>query len=460
MPEPTGGRKRTGRARISRRTLLKALGTAAVSVRVPAAMAQSAAVIGGGFDALVAAMKPGTWRKINRNRPHEIALRRTKANFDGGAHAGLPDTWPSDAAVAESGYSGGVGPATGVYAFSKHTFDPLTGRAFHMGGGHAATHDNTIFRFDPGSGLWSIAHKSGRLYPARGNLPPAWSHQMIPQQRERSDYWVDVNAAGQPMPSATHTYGTCLWEDGGDRAYISGTYGEISGSGNLGSCWVWDSSNNALREHWYDPTDWRTNAGFSHNDGIGLDPIAYAPETGFLYRYAPFKVYRIADPWNAPRESLLASNGALHNYCGHHIDMVSFIDDTAGGAISLFQHYRDSDPRTQWQYIRAVDRWPTIQQGVYERADPVAIFRKGTVDARGFCRSLAGNTIVCWDRGPDLYEFRPANPFSETRIVRITERPAGDLPPAQTTAYCRIERLPRHGAYICGADGDVWVYKA
>lgn len=452
-----------GGTRISRRAVLKALGTIAVSARVPPAVAQSAATIGGnGFDAMVAAMKPGSWRKINRNRPHEIALARTKANFDGGAYAGLPDTWPTDAAVAEAGYSGGVGPATGVYAFSKHVFDPLTGRAFHMGGGHASTHDNTIFRFDPGSGMWSIAHNSGRLYPVRGNPPPAWSHQVGPRKPIRSDYWVDVNAAGQRMPSATHTYGTCLWEDGGDRVYISGTYGEISGNGLLGSCWVLDLATNALHEHWYDPIGGRTNAGFSHNDGRGLQPLAYSAETRLLYRYAPWKVYRIADPWNSPHESILTTNGALHDYCGYHVDMVSFIDDTAGGSISLFQHYRDDRLKAQWQYIRSVDRWPTIQQGVYERADPMTIFAKGAVAARGFCRSLAGNTIICWDGTRHLYEFEPAHPFSETRIVRITGEPTGDLPPVgvNTLGYCRIERLPRHNAYICGAEGNVWVYKA
>ena len=463
MRHPTGGRKRRSRIRVSRRTVLKALGAIAASARVPAALAQSAAAIGGnGFDAMVAAMKPGSWRKINRNRPHEIALPRTRANFDGGAFAGLPDTWPDDAAVAAAGYDGGVGPVTGVYAFSKHVFDPLTGRAFHMGGGHASTHDNTIFRFDPGSGLWSIAHESGRLYPVRGNAAPAWSHQIAPGNPVRSDYWVDVNAAGQPMPSATHTYATCLWEDGGDRVYISGTYGQISGNGLLGSCWAWDSATNALHEHWYDPVGGRTNAGFSYNDGIGLEPVAYAPETGLLYRYAPWKVYRISDPWNAPHETLLTTNGALHNYCGHHFDMVSFVDRTAGGAISLFQHYRDSDPKTQWQYVRAVDRSPTIQQGLYAHVDPAAIFAKGDVAARGLCRSLAGNTIICWDGTRHLYEFQPANPFSETRIVRITERPTGDLLPERvnTVGYCRIERLPRHDAYICGAEGNVWVYKA
>ena len=87
-----------GRGRVSRRSVLTALGAIAVSARFPAARAQSATTIGGdGFDAAVAAMKSGTWRKISRNRPHQIALARTKANFDGGAYAGLPDTWATDA---------------------------------------------------------------------------------------------------------------------------------------------------------------------------------------------------------------------------------------------------------------------------------------------------------------------------------------------------------------------------
>jgi len=448
------------RSGVSRRSVLAALGTVAVAARIPVALAQSAATIAGnGFDAAIAAMKPGTWRKISRNRPHEIALARTKANFDGGAHAGLPDTWPTDAAVAKDGYVGGVGPAIAVYAYSKHVFDPLTGRGFHMGGGHAATHDNTIFRFDPGTGLWSIAHNSGRLYPVLGHPGPAWSHQIVPAKPGRSDYWVDVNAEGQPMPSATHTYGSCLWEEGSDRVYISGTYGQIHGNGKLGSCWVWDSATNALREHWYDPIGGRTKAGMAFSDNIGLEPIAYAPETGVVYRYAPSKVYGISDPWNAPRETMLTSNGALRYYCAYHMDMVSFIDDTAGGAVSLFQHQFDRNPTVQWHYIRAIDRKPTtMQQGTYTRSDPSSIFIKHDAGARGHCRSLAGNTIICWEGDQHLYEIRPANPFSDTRIVRITDQPGGDLPKSQ--GYCRIERLPRHGAYICGVAGDVWVYKA
>lgn len=448
---------------ISRRRLLKSLGLGAIAVsaRGPTAVAQSAAVIGGnGFDAMVAAMKPGTWRKISHNRPHQVALARTKANFDGGAYAGLPDTWPNDAAVARGGYGGGVGPATAIYAYSKHVFDPLTGRAIHTGGGHAATLDCTIFRFDPGSGLWSIAHKSGRFYPMRGHPAPMWSHQIPPPNPRPQDYWVDDNVDGQPMPSAMHTYGSCLWEYGSDRAYISGIYGGIYGNQQLGSCWVLDVSTNALRQHWYVPK--RTNAGFSYNDGIGLQPIAYAPETGSIYRYAPWNVYQINDPWNEPRESPLVSNHALHDYCAHHAEMVSFVDDSVGGgAVSLFQHHRDNGA-VQWDYIRAINRMPTIQQGAYARANPASIFAKRDVAARGLCRSLAGNTVVCWEGGYHLYEFRPANPFAETRIVRITEKAAGDPPPANVNAlgYCRIERLPRHGAYICGADGYVWVYKA
>lgn len=453
----------TRRRRVSRRAVLKAIGTIAATARMPAAIAQSASEIGGGFDAAVAAMKPGTWRKISRNRPHDIALARTRANFDGGAHAGLPDTWPDDAAVGAAGNSGGVGWARGLYAYSKHAFDPLTGRAFHMGGGHAATHDCTIFRFDPGSGLWSIAHRSGKLYPIAGNPGPAWSHQIVPA----TGYWVDVNGAGQMMPSATHTYGACLWEQGSDRVYISGTYGQMSGSGHIGSCWVWDAGTNALREHFYDPTGAypRSNAGFAHYDGSGLQPIAAAPEAGAVYRYAPRTVFRIGDPWNAPREAVLPANGALRGSCGYHVEMVAFLDDTAGGAVSLFQHERDRHPAVQWHYIRAVDRIATMQQGTYALSDPASIFGVKDVAARGFCRSLSGTSIVCWEGGRHLYEFRPADPFSDTRIVRITDDPAGE-PPAvnenrpEYPAYCRIERLPRHNAYICGAEGGIWVYKS
>lgn len=109
--------------------------------------------------AQLSGMAAGEFKQLNTNAPWDVALARTRANFDAGS------TWASDAAVSTAIVAASL---NSFGAYSSPAINFATGQVRFRGGGHADGGDSSIFAFNPATSFaWVLAHK-GAMYDSSG----------------------------------------------------------------------------------------------------------------------------------------------------------------------------------------------------------------------------------------------------------------------------------------------------
>lgn len=96
-------------------------------------------------------MAAGEFKKLNTNTPFDVALARTRANFDAGS------TWANDAAVASAIKAANL---TNMGAYSGPTINFDTGEVVFAGAGHGDSGDGSHFSWSTSTLAWSLSHKS------------------------------------------------------------------------------------------------------------------------------------------------------------------------------------------------------------------------------------------------------------------------------------------------------------
>ena len=102
--------------------------------------------------AQLSGMVAGEFKQLNTNDFFDVALARTRANFDAGS------TWANDAAVLSAVKAANN---TNMCAFSGPAINHDTGEVKFCGGGHADSGDGSIFDFSPATSFaWTLEKKS------------------------------------------------------------------------------------------------------------------------------------------------------------------------------------------------------------------------------------------------------------------------------------------------------------
>jgi len=105
--------------------------------------------------AQIAGMAAGEFKQLNTNYPWDVALARTRANFDAGS------TWTDDAAVLGAI---NAASASSMTPYSGPSVNPENGNIKWTGGGHADSGDGSIFDWDPSSSFaWTLEHASPKI---------------------------------------------------------------------------------------------------------------------------------------------------------------------------------------------------------------------------------------------------------------------------------------------------------
>lgn len=465
-------------------------GTMVPAVRAP--IRRAAALTG--LAALIRSKAPGVdqWFKVNTNAISDVALARTKDNFDGGASIGISDTWADNDAVALGGSSGGIGSAGEMYdiatGYSKASIDRESGRVIHPTMGHTDTGDGSGFGIEPGATAWSRLWKGGRIvrYEDAGHSSrlPAWSHQAlatVPGDGATAFQWITVtDADGNERPHTGHHYAGDFIdpETGVYYASMTAGYGNPATSAP-GGVWKYDPATGLYTEHWYsaDTTLYGTalsRDGFIRQNGGAYSAVVHDPITGrLLFFWNSFFIYEVSDPTGTPSVARKVINGA--NFTTYDPascpEMVIIPDPLTPGEKAMFMHRADSHASAEFVLYHDLNTSDFTEVAYTYTNDPSAVFGRASSQYDSFDHNEVDKRIVVSQGDRKIYkiDYDGISDPADFQLVEMTSSPtgvggSGDLPPT-TQGQCRIRYLKDVSAelgmelYGMVTRGDYYIYR-
>ena len=470
-------------------------------------------------DAQISGMVAGEFKKINTNNFTDVALARTRANFDAGS------VWANDAAVLTDIKSAVNANLT---AFSGSSVNPETGQIMFHGGGHADSGDGSIFGFNPSDSLaWKLEHKSG-MYdgsvhqvttsisaitsgtPPRitidddiakdgdqgvitGSTDANGTYQIVRISATQVDLYNVDGALGTQYTafaggSLTDSTGTLTIDVGvapggagnhfvhpntdgdfmppsahsyhpkwiGDaRWLLSSTY-VFKGAADQNRIWILDDE---VVYRSYHDTDFTA-------DGAALENGAYAYDTtlGRIYGFTPatvggnFITYEWESGQGADSDFQKVISTATHATASGKEGSDATTMPQAGTPANRALFSIKST--TEFNYCLDLAGTPVMSlntfSGSFFSTDMVS------ADVIGICYDDLNDEIIYWGGGATLGAITTSATLSAWTTAEITPvTPTGDLPvkadyPA--TATCAIVKIPDNDAYLMVQGSDVYIY--
>jgi hypothetical protein len=412
-----------------------------------------------------------SWTLISGNRPIDVALARTVANFSNDGTT----TFADDAAVV-----GVMGTSqSNLSAFCGATIDWENLRVIFHPGGHGDSGDSSLFGFNAAAaaasinasgteGNWELKKKSAR-YRLDANGYPAWSPQI-----QNGDYAAWENADGEPHWISCHTYAF--------NAYVGNGVFDIGGSAAfrdakdvIGAVWSYTWASNATEIYHHDSTLY---AGPSTVYGPAL---TYTSNSWGCTPFAPFafnrwdnKVYTLSDitlnfanpffRWDRENKDRDGEGFGANDYIGN-----SSIPGRARQRAVILPDPGDATKRLFWQHrtnsdyivVRDIERTDALCV-TENRNYATALSPTDTmnVEYAGYCYDSQRNVIARWGGTDEVHHLALSSDFDDWNWSEFTTSPTGDTPPGGGSIYDGFEYIPAHDCYIAvDRNKDVYVYK-
>lgn len=417
------------------------------------------------FRTLLEGVAEDSWTLLSDNRPIDVALARTVANFsDDGT-----TTFANDSAVVTAMGSS----QSNLSAFSGAAIDWDNLRVVFHGGGHADSGDGSLFGFDieaaatslnasSTKGDWALKKKSAR-YRLDANGYPTWSPQL-----ENSDYAAWENADGERHWISCHTYafngyvGNGTFDIGGSAAYGA------NASERIGAVWTYDWDSNAASIYHHDPTEYVSGITYTLNGWGCADfaPWEYNRYDGKVYTLADVTI-NFANPffrWDRANKDRDGEGYGANDYIGNGSirgrsrQRAVILPDPGDATKRLFWQHRTNSDYIVVRDIERTDALCTTENRNYATA--LSPTDSMNVEYAGYTYDSARNVIARWGGTDEVHHLALDSDFDDWNWSEFTSSPTGATPPGGGSIYDGFEYIAVHDCYIAvDRNKDVYVYK-